>query len=214
MSFQSAYINCTKPFVASSQATWNSFGLLSSNANVYQKKAERASALANRNDICGFQETHGDAAAAVVFASRLEDHVLDCSFNRVRSKGGLVTTVKCALIRKISESLGNKSAWTCVIDKRVTEHVIPGRLHIVTFSWSDVWKVRVINLHVPPDWSVADQIIFLRKVRSRILNPAVGLTIVLGDFNFGIDEADHLNITNPVEFRAESAVAKFWCGIK
>ena len=53
-------------FVASSQATWNSNGLLTNSPLIYNKKAGHARRLIVRHDITLLQECHGTIASATV----------------------------------------------------------------------------------------------------------------------------------------------------
>ena len=209
--FKVAFSSCFQPFVATSQSTWNSFGLLTSDPEIYGKKAKRAALLVNKHDISCIQETHGDSSSASVFYERVDDHSMHQSYDRIsRNKGGLLTFVKSDLLRRISSLLRMENHWCFVQDNAVEDDVVPGRLHTVTFNWRDLFKLRVINLHIPPDWATERQIEFLKKVRRRILKKEEGLSVVLGDFNFGIDELDHVSVLDVLAVKPESMLAKFW----
>ena len=81
--FKRAFMCTSYPFVASSQATWNTNGLLTSDPCIYQKKACRAAKLVNCHDVSCLQEVHGDAASLAIFYDRISDRVQCSSSNRV-----------------------------------------------------------------------------------------------------------------------------------
>jgi len=194
-----------------SQATWNSCGLLTSNINTYQRKSAKGAKLANRHDVGMFQEIHGDGSAAAIFYDLLDDHTIYTSFNRIcHTQGGLMITLSCAFVRRISEQLNDKHHWAYVLDNSEKVELVPGRLLMVTLKWRGGFVLRILNLHIAPQWNVGRKIDLLQKLRNNILDPEAGLTIIGVDFNFGIEELDRASLLNVLRFQEAETCTRYW----
>ena len=199
------------PFIASKQSSWNSRGLLSSDPNIYQRKADRGRKLCSKHDIALFQEVHGNRAAAEVFLDGVDSHAGHFSSNRAMpNKGGLLTCVGFAFLAEITKKLQDQTSLSDLYDNPDVEDYIAGRVHFVTYSWNCGWKLRIINVHFDPDWRVEKQIQVLKHIRTRILNPLDGLTIVGGDWNFVTAENDKVDLLQPHVCYSLCTAGEFW----
>jgi len=195
--------------VCSSQATWNTNGLLSLNPVVYGRKRPYAIKVANKHDISFFQECHGTDAEHRHFEDLLgDDFVSFFSFDPLfPSRGGLLTAVKIEFVRRICADRGDGSNFKEIIHGATPVVAIPGRLHHVDLCWVG-WKLRLINFHRPPDQSSGACIQFIDDIADLVVDPSLGLTILAGDLNLALQEGDRVSLMSPTTLFPQTSGAK------
>ena len=104
----------------------------------------------------------------------------------------------------------NFTSTQIFIENAVHSQLVPGRLSAVTFTWSDNWKLRLINVHIPPGISFASQSFYVDCIRDLFFKESEGLVICGGDFNFGVEPGDFVRLNDPHYTPQISGIANYW----
>ena len=154
-------------------ATWNSNGLMATDAKKHMKKLQYAKKLAHDNDIPMLQETHG----SVLRWNRLQDdlrttHVVRFSVIEKEQAGGSATLVKRAL-------------WDMAVEEPTFTILEAGRVTSLCLKMGVgiIWANNVHNEQLKHEQTVVQKLgDTVREARSDVTTRSI--SVVAGDFNF------------------------------
>ena len=158
-------------------ATWNSHGLLGSNALTCDRQMRNKDSgirkLLTSNHMVCIQEDHADHLESLAFARRWSQSHLIFAHNGIeRNCGGVCIAIPRSFIHD------------CVVAFMIT--IVPGRICAVVIVWHHL-ILMLVSIHNCPSWSYAERIAHFRLLASCIPCCDSVATFIAGDLNFGLD---------------------------